>query len=131
MKVAKLNTMTLYNNIDKIFKEIESNKNKKVKEASEVIAEEVRSEIINNNLDHTGNLLKGVKTQKFGKNYYIVKMAPPAYHAFIVEYGSYLTSKRETKKGYSRGAMPPRPFFLPAFRKSQDKAIKILTSGLL
>lgn len=129
----KLNTFKL----DSFGKEFEKELNKGEKrqrmKAVKVFKEAVYSEIVAKGLVEEGNLLEGVAQADY-THATLVGMAPPAFHALMVELGSYVSGERFTKgKGKERtgirstGVMRARPFFLPAFRKALPEMQKILT----
>lgn len=98
----------------------------------------------------TGNLLKGVKVSKVPGSppgNYRVFMAPPAYHAHLIEDGTVdqrpAVGKKARKKyriakfddGNIRyithtGGMRPRPFFKPSINDNKKKAGEILAEQL-
>jgi len=76
--------------------------------------------------DKTGNLRAGLRVSKRRRRRgedivgYKVKMVRPAYHAYIIEFG---TRDRRTKLGHERGKVPGRKFAFirPALYDNESK----------
>ena len=121
----KLNTFKLESFGKEFEKELNKGERRQRMKAVKVFKDAVEQEILAN-LDRDGHLLKGL-TQTDYTHATLVGIGPPAYHALIVELGSYVSGVRKSKKtGKESGVMPAKPFFLPAFRKALPEMQKIL-----
>jgi len=111
-------------------KELIKGERRQLAKAAKLFKKNIETEIISKGIVDDGDLLQGVSEQRYNHSF-LVGMSKPAYHAFIVEFGTkerFTTGKGEwRKKARSTGAMKAKPFFLPAYRKSLPEMQKILT----
>jgi len=133
----KLNTFKLESFGKEFEKELNKGERRQRMKAVKVFKDAVSNEIVGRGLVEDGDLLQGLSQADY-THATLVGMGAPAFHALIVELGSYVSGERFTKgKGRERtgirstGVMRARPFFLPAFRKALPEMQKILQEAWL
>jgi len=117
--------------VDDVFKDLNKSQQKQLAKASGVVKRQTRANIKALGLVDEGNLLKGVKDDKY-RDFILVGMAAPAFHALIVEYGHAVVlpagySPDENRKTKALKVVPGKPYMLPAFRMTTSKVIGIMS----
>jgi len=128
MAIRKNNHFTLNSFVDEVEKELNQEKKKALKKAEKELKRRVRAKIKALGLVDEGDLLKGVSSTSF-ENASLVGMAAPAFHALLVELGHLvvLPKGKSPKNPNAKVVVEGKPYFMPAFRESQEKLIDILS----
>jgi len=131
--VALKNNFIFKDFTKEVFADLTKSQNKLLGKASGVVKRQVKTNIKAKGLVKTGNLLKGVKDDKYN-GMVLVGMAAPAYHAFIIEYGhmvvlpvGYSPKERGDDEKPALEVVPGNPYFLPAFQSKVSQVINILS----
>lgn len=135
--MSSLNKFVFKSLVKEIQKELDKAEIEKRKEAVKIFTDELKSTIKAKfpvKSTTTGNLLKGVKVDEYPHTT-LVGMAAPAFHAYIVEFGTverFWKNKGKIRKGLrTTGTMIANPYFITSFRAAQSKMSAALEEAWL
>ena len=121
----KKNRFKMEDDLKQINKEIARAEAKNRRRAVNYLLRKLRAKIKQEGLVDSGNLLKGVKKTEY-EHATLAGMAPPAFHAAMLEFGSYKAGTRHTDAGHSRGTLDKHPFFLKTWMENKATVIRML-----